>query len=59
MAFQRGEVVTVQFPLVERVMPTRMPEAHPAVVVSAPDYEATTGNVIVTMITAQPQRYAD
>jgi mRNA-degrading endonuclease toxin of MazEF toxin-antitoxin module len=54
MAFQRGEVVTVQFPLVERVMPARMPEAHPAVVVSTPDYEAITGNVIVTMITTQP-----
>jgi mRNA-degrading endonuclease toxin of MazEF toxin-antitoxin module len=40
MAFQRGEVVTVQFPLVERVMPKRLPEAHPAVVISTPDYEA-------------------
>jgi len=54
MAFRRGEVVTVQFPRVERVIPKRMPEAHPAVVVSTADYEVTTGNVIVTMITTQP-----
>jgi mRNA-degrading endonuclease toxin of MazEF toxin-antitoxin module len=54
MPFQRGEVVTVRFPLVERVIPTRLPEAHPAVVISTPDYETTTGNVIVTMITTHP-----
>jgi mRNA-degrading endonuclease toxin of MazEF toxin-antitoxin module len=56
MPFQRGEVVTLRFPLVERVIPMRLPEAHPAVVISMPDYETTTGNVIVTMITTQPHR---
>lgn len=52
MAFRRGEVVTVQFPLVECVRLKRMPEAHPAVIISNAKYEITTGNVIVTMITS-------
>ncbi|MBM4046938.1 MAG: type II toxin-antitoxin system PemK/MazF family toxin [Planctomycetes bacterium] len=54
MPFQRGEVVTLLFPLVETVMPRHTPHPHPAAVISTPDYEATTGNVIVTMITSQP-----
>ena len=54
MPFQRGEVVTVQFPLVERVMPRRLPKIHPAVIINTPVYEVTTGNIIVTMITSRP-----
>jgi len=54
MPFQRGEVVTIQFPLVERVVPQRLPKIHPAVVISTPDYEVTTGNVLATMITSRP-----
>mgnify|MGYP000458474047 FL=1 len=49
MAFQRGDVVLIPFPFTD----LSAKRARPAVVVSVPEYEQNTGDVIVAQITSR------
>ena len=49
MAFAAGDVVLVPFPFTD-LTATRV---RPAVVVSSPDYEQETGDIILTMVTSR------
>lgn len=49
MAYRRGDIVLVPFPLAER----DARKTRPAVVVTGDAYEAATGNVIVAMVTSR------
>jgi mRNA interferase MazF len=49
MTYSTGDVVLVPFPFTD-LSATRV---RPAVVVSSPDYEAQTGDIILTMVTSQ------
>jgi len=54
MAYNRGEVVPVPFPFVD----LQSTKARPAIVVNDPSYEASSGNLILVMITSQAKKFA-
>ncbi len=49
MAFQRGDVVLIPFPFTD----LSAKRVRPAVVVSTPEYEQNTGDIIVAQITSR------
>jgi len=53
MAYQKGDVVLVPFPFAD----ARATQTRPALAVSDPSYEQSTGNVIVSQITGQAVRF--
>jgi len=54
MAYNRGDIVLVPFPFAD----LKSTKARPALVVTDQSYEATTGNLILIMITSQPRKFA-
>lgn len=50
MAYQKGDIVLVPFPFTD-LSATR---TRPALVVSVPEYETATGDIICSMITSAP-----
>jgi len=52
MAYNRGDVVLIPFPFAD----LKSTKARPALVVTDPSYEASTGNLILVMITSQPRK---
>ncbi len=53
MAFQRGDVVLVPFPFTD----LSAQRVRPAVVVSTPEYEQQTGDIIVAQITGRKRNF--
>jgi mRNA interferase MazF len=53
MAYNRGEVVLVPFPFVD----LKSTKARPAMVINDPAYEASSGNLILVMITSQAKKF--
>ena len=49
MAFQRGDVVLIPFPFTD----LSAKRVRPAVVVSVPEYEQNTGDIIVAQVTSR------
>jgi mRNA interferase MazF len=49
MAFQRGDVVLIPFPFTE----LSAKRVRPAIVVSVPEYEQNTGDIIVAQVTSR------
>jgi mRNA interferase MazF len=49
MAFQRGDVVLIPFPFTD----LSAKRVRPAIVVSVPEYEQNTGNIIVAQVTSR------
>lgn len=54
MAYKRGDVVLVPFPFAD----AGAAKTRPALVVSEPEYEAETGNLIIAQITSQAKRFS-
>jgi mRNA interferase MazF len=49
MAFQRGDVVLIPFPFTD----LSAKRVRPAIVVSVPEYEQNTGDIIVAQVTSR------